>query len=212
MPMQIKYAGCDISHHQGNVDFSKLKSEVDFVILKLGGSDKKDGKMYIDDRFNEYYSECKRHKIPVGCYWFAGEYSFGRSRALIEADYVGKYIKDYKFEMPIFLDFERGSKKRKLLNTEFCVYWCSYMEHRKCFVGIYASDISGFKDMLNDYDLKNYAHWVARYGSRPVYVGDWGMWQYSSKGKLNGITGNVDLDYSTVNYPKIIRTKHFNGC
>ena len=209
--MQIKYAGCDISHHQGNVDFSKLKHEVDFVILKLGGSDTRDGKMYKDNKFDTYYNECKKNGIPVGCYWFAGKLSTGRARAAIEGATVYRLVKDLKFEMPIYIDFEIGSTKNKLMNTEFCVYWCNYLENRKCFVGIYSSDISGFKNMLNDCDLKNYSHWVARYNSRPAYVSDWGMWQYSSKGKLKGITGNVDLDYSTLNFPKIIRTKHLNG-
>lgn len=209
--MQIKYKGCDISHHQGKVDFTRLKSQVDFVIIKLGGSDKTGGTCYIDNRFEEYYKGCKVNNIPVGCYWFAGKKSTGIERGLAEAEYVYKLVKNRKFDMPIYLDFEMGNTINKKSNTDFCTRFCDYLEKRNLFIGIYASDVNGFKEQLNDNMLVNYSHWVARYGKQPQYVTSWGMWQYTSKGKLNGINGNVDLDYAVSNFPKIIKNKHMNG-
>lgn len=209
--MQIKYKGCDISHHQGIVDFKRLKDDVDFIIIKLGGSDKRNGGYYIDTRFAHYYKECKKYNIPVGCYWFAGKYSRGYARGFDEAEYVRRSIKELKFEYPIYIDFEYGENKYKKENTMFCKGFCEYLENNRYFVGIYSSDVNGFKLMLNNNELGAYSKWVARYGNVPSYVKKWDVWQYSSKGKLKGVSGNVDLDYSKVNFPKIMKNKHLNG-
>jgi N-acetylmuramoyl-L-alanine amidase len=133
--MQIKFAGCDISHHQGDIDFSKLKRKVDFCIIKLGGTDTTSGNWYIDKRFNEYYNECKKHKIPVGCYWFAGRSSVGVERGIYEARLVAKAIKDYQFEYPVYIDFEKGDTKSRISNTQFCTTFCDYLEN-KGFLGL----------------------------------------------------------------------------
>ena len=209
--MQIKYKGCDISHHQGIVDFTRVKKEVDFCLIKLGGSDKRNGSMYIDTRFEQYYKACKENGINVGCYWFAGKYSTGTERGLEEAEYVRKAIRGLKFEMPVYLDYEYGDSSMRVSNTNFCITFCDTLELYRYFVGIYASDISGFKQMLDNTKLSAYTHWVARYGNQPNYVKNWDVWQYTSKGKLSGVSGNVDLDYSRVNFPRVIKNKHFNG-
>ena len=85
------------------------------------------------------------------------------------------------------------------------------MESAGYYVGIYASDISGFKDRLYLDQLNRYDKWVARYGSEPKLVKSWGMWQASSKGNVPGIAGHVDLDYSRNDYNAIIRCYHLNG-
>lgn len=65
--------------------------------------------------------------------------------------------------------------------------------------------------MLDISRLDRYSKWVARYGKKPSYVKNYGMWQYSNVGKVNGITGFVDLDSTTINYPKLIQRGGFNG-
>lgn len=64
---------------------------------------------------------------------------------------------------------------------------------------------------MDDSKLTDYAHWVAQYASKCSYKGEYGIWQYSSKGKVDGISGNVDLDYGYIDYPSIIKTGGFNG-
>jgi LysM repeat protein len=85
------------------------------------------------------------------------------------------------------------------------------MEDAGYFVGIYGSAVSGFKERMDDSKLTPYAHWVAQYTSKCTYKGDYGIWQYSSKGSVDGISGNVDLDYGYVDYPTIIKNGGFNG-
>ena len=212
MKKQILYTGVDISHWQGKIDFEKLSREIDFAILKLGGSDKTDF-FYIDKNFEEYYNECKKYKIKTGCYWFAGQESYGSMSGKSEAAYVKAAIKNKSFELPIYLDFEKGSYDRRDANTSYCETFCKSLEADHYFVGIYGSDISTFKHML-DYDkIKNrFSLWVARYGHKPTYATNYDVWQYTSKGQISGITGNVDIDFMYKNLPYIIVSKHFNNC
>ena len=79
------------------------------------------------------------------------------------------------------------------------------------FIGIYASDISGFKERLDPSVITKYSSWVARYGKQPEYNRYWSMWQYSSTGTVPGITGRVDLDVSNFDFPTLIKRKHFNN-
>ena len=109
------------------------------------------------------------------------------------------------------MDIEAQENRYKDGITDAAVAFCKELEKAGYFVGIYASDISGFKDKLHHDRIKDYAHWVARYGNEPKVCKEYGIWQYSSKGTVNGISGSVDMDLSTVDYSKTIKEKGFNG-
>jgi GH25 family lysozyme M1 (1,4-beta-N-acetylmuramidase) len=85
------------------------------------------------------------------------------------------------------------------------------MEAAGYYCGIYASDFSGFKDRLELSRLTAFDKWVANYISQPGYVESYGMWQRSSQGRVNGITGNVDIDECYQDYPTIIKANGLNG-
>ena len=89
--------------------------------------------------------------------------------------------------------------------------FCETLEAKGYYVGIYASDISGFKDKMNIGELNAYDKWVARYGSKPSYVTSYGMWQSSSSGKINGYSGNLDTDIAYKDYPSIMKSQGLNG-
>lgn len=208
---QILYKGCDISHWQGKVDFEKLSKAVDFVILKCGGSDNSDF-YYTDRNFEEYYKAARYHGLKIGAYWFVGATSTGRECGLRESKYINAILKNKFFELPIYIDFEAGNKKKKSQNTDYIKACAGYLESLKYFVGVYSSDISGFKEQLDYLKVRDkYSLWVARYGKEPQYAVKYDMWQYSSKGKLPGITGRVDLNFLYRDLPKIIQNKHLNN-
>lgn len=208
--MQIKFKGIDISHWQKPIKWSVLKKNIDFCIIKAGGSDKTDF-FYEDPKFREFYTACKNNKIPVGCYWFAGKHSLGSDAGIREAKYLLAMINGLKFEMPIYLDFELGKAKNKEKNTQFCRAFLKTLEHSGYFAGLYSSDISGFKGTLDIDKLYEFSLWVARYGKQPEYISHYHVWQYSCTGHIDGICGYVDLDNMYVDLPKIIKSKHFNG-
>ena len=209
--MQIKLRGCDISHWQGNIDFKRLKKSCDFVIIKAGGTDTSDF-FYADKRFERNYAAAKAAGLKVGCYFFAGEFSQLTENGTRDAGYFYNIIKGKSFEMPVYLDYELGNKNSKRENTRYAVAFCNLLERLGYFTGIYGSDISTFKDLLNYEDIRRYSLWVARYGKRPDYVKNYAIWQYSSSGKLDGIKGKVDLDYAYTDLSNIIVKKHLNNC
>ena len=84
------------------------------------------------------------------------------------------------------------------------------MEKNKKFCGIYASK-SYFDNYFTQEVKTKYSIWVAQYYSKCTYTGAYGVWQRSSKGSVKGISGNVDLDISYLDFPSIIKKAHLNG-
>lgn len=205
--MQIK--GIDVSHWNGCIDFEKVKaSGIDFVIIKAGGSDKG---FYTDSKFIENYKKAEAAGLHIGAYYFAGMYFRGIEAGVTDAHKFIEILKGLKFDYPVFLDIEAQDNRYKDGITDAAVAFCQEMEKAGYFVGIYASDISGFQFKLSHDRIKSYAHWVARYGHEPIVCKEYGIWQYSSKGTVNGVRGSVDMDISTVDYSKTIKEKGFNG-
>lgn len=199
--------GIDISHWQGKIDFSKLKT--DFIIMKAGGSDKRNP--YKDKCFDGYYDAAKAKAIPVGAYWFAGKHFVTKEAGEQDALAFLETIAGKTFEYPLVLDIETTTPAQKNGATDAAIAFCQMMERNGYYVMIYASDISGFRDRLNLQQLRSYDKWVARYGSKPSYVKNYGIWQRTSTGKVAGISGNVDIDVAYMDYPAIIKKNHLNG-
>lgn len=220
--MAFKYI--DISTFQGNVDFSKVKDYVDGVIIRAGY-----GQNNIDARFERNIKQCNLFGIPCGVYWFS--YAYTEEMARKEAEYCLAAIKPYKVELPVCFDFEYDSvdkaKKNygvdinKSLATKLCHAFCGTIEA----AGYYAMNYTN-KDYLSRYfddTTLKYDLWLAAWPNNPeaakppiVYDGQRkahsvGIWQYSSKGSVPGIVGNVDMDWAYKDYPAIIRAAGLNN-
>lgn len=208
--MSKKISGIDISHWQGKVDFQKVKkSGIDFAILKAGGSDKG---FYEDKTFKRNYEAAKRAGVYVGAYYFVGSSFYGAEAGIADAKRFIKIIGDCQLEYPVFLDVETTQPSKKAEATEAAIAFCLEMEKAGYFVGIYASDISGFREKLNHDKLKAYAHWVADYSDPVKECKDHQMRQYSSKGYVNGVENNpTDLDYSLIDYSEVVKSKGLNN-
>jgi LysM repeat protein len=128
-----------------------------------------------------------------------------------DAERFLQILKGKQLEYPVYMDNEAQPASVKAGITEATIAFCETMEDAGYFVGIYGSAVSGFKERMDDTKLTPYAHWVAQYASKCSYKGDYGIWQYSSKGSVDGISGNVDMDYAYVDYPAIIQNGGFNG-
>jgi GH25 family lysozyme M1 (1,4-beta-N-acetylmuramidase) len=128
-----------------------------------------------------------------------------------DAERFEKILHGKQFEIPVYIDLEATTPANKKGTTDAVIAFCEYMEKCGYYVGVYASDISGFKDKLDIARLAPYDKWVARYGSAPSYVTQYGMWQCSSTGLVPGIYGNVDIDMAYKDYPTIIKTHKLNG-
>ena len=115
------------------------------------------------------------------------------------------------FEYPVYIDLESTSPKHRAGATEAVISFCETMEKNGYYAGVYASDISGFVDRLDLSKLDRYDKWVARYGSEPKRVKEYGMWQKTSSGMIEGIAGRVDLDVAYMDYPAIMKRTGLNN-
>ena len=197
-----KSYGIDVSHYQGEIDWDAVKnSGVTFAILKIGEYWSSSKKVIFDQFFERNYQACKRLGIAIGGYFYS--YAFNSSEANEEADICLSLIKNKKFELPIFLDVEDKLIKNAVANgvasveslTSAAVTFCERMSSAGYQGGVYASR-DFFYNYFNIPTLERFAIWLAHYTSvQTDYTGKYDFWQYTSKGSVPGINGNVDLNW-----------------
>jgi len=187
--------GIDVSHYQSDIDFDKVKNQVDFIILKLGNSgDNK--KFWLDDKFETYYNECKRLNIPVGVYVYS--YTNSVENARLAGQEAVKYLQGKSLNLPVYIDMEdkeiKVEGKDKL--TELVIAFNTEIEKGGFWAGVYANR-DWFDNYLNKDEIKRrYTTWIATYcAGTNKYEGEYDMWQNSSDGHIDGINGRVDTNY-----------------
>lgn len=184
--MAIK--GIDVSHWQGNIDWSKVKAAgIQFAIIKAGGSD--DG-FYTDSKWEANYKGAKANGITVGAYYFVGPKCMNAAAGKADAERFFQLLTGKQLEYPVFMDNEAQPASAKAGITEATITFCETMEAAGYFVG-YGSTDSRFHERMDDSRLTAYTRWVAQYASKCTYPGSYGIWQHSSSGRVSGISGNV---------------------
>lgn len=187
--------GIDVSQHQGIIDWNKVKSQINFAILRLGWIGNHDNHT-IDLQFERNYNECKRLKIPIGIYIY--NYCVSSQNIENSIKWIEKQLKGKTFEMPIFIDMEDSSLSNlgKSRLTNIATTFCEEIKKLGFNAGVYANKY-WYDTYLNKLELYNkYTLWIAHYTNAiDKYQGEFDMWQNLSNGKINGITGNVDTNY-----------------
>ena len=188
----MEYRGIDVSKYQGDIDFDKVKrSGVDFAIIRIGYGQYESQK---DPKFERNYEGFKRVGIPVGVYLYS--YAKSVEDAKREANVVLKWLNGRKLNLPVYYDIEDKSQINlgKSVLTNMCVAFCSVIEKAGYWAGIYANKY--FFTTYLDYQKleERYTIWVAQYNDTNTYRGKYDMWQYTSSGRVDGISGNVDMD------------------
>ena len=190
--------GIDVSQHNGNIDWEKVReSGIDFAIIRCGYG--RDRVSQDDSKFVRNISECERLRIPYGVYLYS--YAGDGEGAKSEAEHALRLIRTTGANptMGVWIDIEDadGYKVRNGIsyNTSEIVAntFCSIINNNGYRAGIYAS-LYWYRDYLDSNSLLNYEKWVAQWNSRCTYEKNYVMWQYSSSGSVNGISGNVDMD------------------
>lgn len=195
-----EYKGIDVSSWQGKPDWTKVKkSGIEFAILRIH---QKDGS---DASFEHNYKGCKANAIPIGGYKYS--YALTPAQALEEAEDTLSVLAGRGLDFPVFYDLEWNSQ-RKLGSASIEKIAETFLNRIKKAgykVGVYCN-MDWYQKVLTE-KLRKYDLWIARYPAddngtiqerlRPdIGVG----WQYSSKGKVSGITGNVDMNVFYKNY------------
>lgn len=200
------FKGIDVSYSQGKIDWDKVKSsgKIEFAIIRAGYGKELS---QIDDQFERNYSECKRLGIPIGVYWYS--YATTIAEAEQEAKVCLQIIKGKQFEFPVAFDIEESRCFPKA--NDLCDAFCSVLEKAGYYTAIYTFK-SALQQYFSDYIKSRYDIFLSHVDvQKSDYSGDYGLWQYSWKGNISGISGDVDLDYAYKNYPNIIKNAGLNG-
>lgn len=199
--------GIDVSSYQKIIDWETVKKSIDFAIIRCGYGNNRSSQD--DTQFERNTQECKRLQIPFGVYLYS--YATNLEEAQSEADHTLRLIKNKNLEYPVFLDVESDVQKALPKETliEVVEYYCLKMEEAGYYVGIYAN-LDWWKNRLNSKKLEKFDRWLAQWNSKPTYDKPFGMWQYTSKLKIDGIDGYVDGDIAYKDYPQIIKEANLN--
>jgi GH25 family lysozyme M1 (1,4-beta-N-acetylmuramidase) len=142
--------------------------------------------------------------IKVGVYFFTQ--AVNEVEAVEEASMTLSLIKGTGIGYPVFIDTERTSsgngradKISAAERTAVCRAFCETIKSGGYTPGIYASK-AWYNDDLNFSSLSGYRIWLAQYASNPTFSGHYDMWQYTAKGSVAGIKGNVDMNMSYMGY------------
>lgn len=195
--------GIDVSRHNGNIDWKAVKaSGVDYVIIRCGYRGSSTGALIQDQNFTKNIQGATAAGLKVGIYVFSQ--AINEVEAVKEASLAVACAKGYNLTYPIFIDTEssggRADKIDKATRTAVVNAFCQTVANSGYKAGIYASK-TWFEDKLNMSNISSsYRIWLAQYAAAPTYKGRYDMWQYSSKGKISGINGNVDLNLSYMGY------------
>lgn len=194
--------GIDISHHQGDIDFDSLKGNIDFAMVRASY-----GSFYEDKKYKQNIKGLERINVPYGFYHFS--YATSVESAKKEAEGFINIIKKYNPTYPIVIDIEWSNRTDNVRSDTLVLITdtiCSMIEKAGYYAMIYAN-LDYLNNKLNDSRLDKYDKWLAEWKSNPTYKKSFGIWQYSSKGQIPGINGNVDLNISYKDYPSIIKGK-----
>ncbi len=204
----VSYTGIDVSKHNGKIDWSKVKAAgIDFAMIRAAnrgyGSE---GKLMTDDLFAQNAKAANENGIPIGAYIFSEAITV--DEALEEADLILSLVAPYDIDYPIVIDIEEiadGKGRNEDLTqaelTDIVLAFCNRIKEAGYTPMLYCN-LKGFIGMLEFERLEGIEKWYAYYGNELYFPYDVSMWQYTSTGKVDGITGNVDLNISFKDYKK----------
>ena len=190
------FKGIDVSVYQGDIDWDRVKPHIDFAILRIGLGD--DIPSQDDAKFERNYAECVRLGIPFAVYFFS--YAVNKAKVQSEIEHIKRLLEGKTINAPVYIDVEntRGLDWRTISNADML----SIMQEFKAQLavhgyrmGIYSSRSAFWNEKMSDPWYDNVSKWVAEYGDK---VNDFNrtydIWQHTSKGAIDGINGNVDMN------------------
>ena len=194
----------DISQFNNVTNWEKVKATGYPIIIRIGYRGSKTGIITYDPKYKQYRAACEKHNIEHSFYFFPC--SITKAEAQEEAQFIINQVKNTSLNMPVYLDSEvvqrdksgRSDKLSKEKRTEMLSIICDKLLAAGIPCGVYASRswLYNNLDMSKIAAPAEYNTWVAEYGvSQNKYYENQVLWQYTSDGSVNGISGRVDLSY-----------------
>lgn len=202
---KTSYLGIDISKYNGDVDFADLKeSDIDFVMIRLGARGYGSGQIMLDEKFNENITKATEAGMDIGIYFFSQ--AITADEAAEEANVVIQNLSNYNITYPIAFDMEYvqndTARIEALTREEKTTVAKAFLETVKN--AGYTPMIYGTKEwLIKQIDLTKltgYDIWLSQQEDIPDYPYQFQMWQYSLEGDVYGVSGDVDLNVSFIDY------------
>ncbi len=188
--------GIDVSHYQGNINWEKVKPQIDFAILRMGLGD--DIPSQDDKQFERNYAECVRLGIPFAVYFFS--YAVNKAKVAKEIAHIKRLLNGKKINAPVYIDVEntKGLDWRTISNADMLSIMQEFNAQLNALgykMGIYSSRSAFWNEKMTDKWYDNISKWVAEYGTKVNnFNRTYDIWQHTSKGRIDGINGNVDMN------------------
>lgn len=193
--------GIDVSKWNKDIDWTSVKNAgIDFAFVRTSYRGYEKGGLAADSYAPANMRNAAAAGVKVGAYIFSQAITVKEAQE--EADYLIKSVEGYTINMPLVFDFEYYSggrlEKAKLTKrerTDICLAFCERIKAAGYTPLVYANKTMLNKDLYASEISSKYPIWLAHYTTSTDYAGDYSFWQYTSSGKVSGITGNVDMNF-----------------
>ena len=196
--------GIDVSKYQPNINWAAVKaSGVNYVIIRCGYRGASTGVLIQDPYFTSHIKGAKAAGLKVGVYFFTT--ALNETEAVEEASMCAALCSGYGINYPVFMDCESSSRPgynelSASERTAIIKAFCNTIKSAGYTPGVYANK-TWLSSKMNASSLSGAKIWLAQYNpAGPTYSGRYDLWQYTSKGHVDGISGNVDMNQSYLGY------------
>lgn len=194
-------AGIDVSTHQKDIDWQAVAADgISFAMLRLGHRGYSEGGLFLDQMFTQNLQGALDAGLEAGVYFFSQAVT--PEEAEEEAEFVLEALDGRKLSFPVAFDWEtipgdtaRTDELDGETVTRCAAAFCKRIEDAGYQAAVYFNQTQGYLH----YDLReltDYTLWLAEYDAVPDFYYHFDLWQYSHKGQVDGIQGDVDLDLS----------------
>ncbi|MCR5238042.1 MAG: glycoside hydrolase family 25 protein [Lachnospiraceae bacterium] len=201
----VSHFGIDVSKYNGTISWNSVKKQgVEFALIRVGARGYSSGNIVLDEKLQENIKGCRENGIDVGVYFFSQ--AINTNEAIEEASYCVASLSGNAIRYPIIFDSEKvlndSYRTENLSSTERTEIFKAFAEVVKAYG--YTPMFAGTKEQLaRNVDLvnmKEYDIWLLDTGEKTDYPYRYSIRQYSDKGKINGIDGDVDLNICLISY------------
>ncbi|MCL2254727.1 MAG: glycoside hydrolase family 25 protein [Lachnospiraceae bacterium] len=195
----ISQKGIDVSRYQETIDWGKVANDgVDFAIIRVGFRGSSEGTLVVDTYYEGNMKGALDNGVDVGVYFFTQ--ALNEAEAIEEAEFVLEHIAEYDVKYPVVIDVEaidtRNPRTQFMTQEEWTNITIAFCERIKeaGYTPMIYGNLRSFFLMLDMTRLEDYEKWFAFFRPQMYFPYEHSIWQYTAKGTVAGIKGEVDLN------------------
>ncbi len=195
--------GIDVSFYDGAIDWNAVKAQgIEFAIIRVGGRGWTSGAIYDDSRTQEYLRGARAAGVKIGVYFYST--AIDPREAVEEANMTLRVLDGIPLDYPIFIDMEfsgeypkgRSDQLSPSQRADIVIAFCETVQNSGYRAGVYASQ-NYLKAYIDYHSVDQYTVWLASYTANnklPRFYERYDIWQFSDRGRVNGIRSDVDMN------------------